>query len=176
MRNKLLLYSLTIILGLLVVDIHAQSVEILYTKAGMKIAMGFKKTLKAEKLNNFNALALHNISGSRKDAYLKKISHNDAVLIIGETGLKATKSIDFILPLITLDALSESAAVGPIFRVLSAEFDAGNLSNIITVSSSKNVALSANQLKNGSETVFKCGDISEDVLISQILSEIVKNK
>ncbi|MCH2548404.1 MAG: hypothetical protein MK052_12480, partial [Alphaproteobacteria bacterium] len=71
------------------------------------------------------------------------------------------------LPLITLDALSESAAVGPIFRVLSAEFDAGNLSNIITVSSSKNVALSANQLKNGSETVFKCGDISEDVLNSR---------
>ena len=171
MKNKLVLSILLFLCSFSFV--FAQEVEVLYTKSALDQAMAYKESLKVDKVNMSNALMLMNVSEARERAYLEKISSSSAAIILGESGLKAAGAIDFTLPLITINALGETSAKGPVIRVLESDFD-GSAPNAKTVSDAGAFALTADDLKDGKETIIKCQGVVATDLVNKLLSEIVR--
>lgn len=171
MKNKLVLSILLFLCSFSFV--FAQEVEVLYTKSALDQAMAYKESLKVDKVNMSNALMLMNVSEARERAYLEKISSSSAAIILGESGLKAAGAVDFTLPLITINALGETSAKGPVIRVLESDFD-GSAPNAKTVSDAGAFALTADDLKDGKETIIKCQGVVATDLVNKLLFEIVR--
>lgn len=154
-----------------------QKIEILYTKTMLKTAMEYKKLLQTEQISNFNALALHNITPKREEAYLKKISDMDAVIILGETGLKATSAIGFELPVIIIDGIGETKAKGPVFHIYNSNFESiSSVTDGVNVASADEIQINPESLANGATTNYIYSGISDDQVINKILSEIKRLK
>ncbi len=172
MKNKLVL-SILLLIFCSFSAVFSQEVEVLYTKSGLNQAMDLKEALKVDKVNASNALMLMNVTAAREKAYLEKISSFAAAIILGESGLKAAGGVGFTLPLIIINGLGETSAIGPVIRVLEADFD-GSAANAKTVSDTGAFALTAGDLKDGKETILKCQGISAPDLVNKLLSEIAK--
>ncbi len=129
--------------------------------------------MEVDVINACNGLALRKISGTRKDAYLKKIDFVEAVFIIGETALKATGEIDFPMPVIIIDGLSETAARGPVFRIITSDFETTD-ENAISVSKVEDFNLAKKDMAAGKEIILKCQGISAAELINKLLADMKK--
>jgi hypothetical protein len=174
MKNKFLQLGLLLLIPI-IGNAFGQNVQLLYTKAVTQEALAYKTTLKAENLSNFNALALRNISDQRKNAYLSEIANIDAIIIIGETGLKSVNLIDFPMPVIIINGAGETLAKGPVFRIFRSDFEEiGNVANIVKVTDANVVQIPDSNLTNKTTMAFKCDGISDEVIINKILDRLKK--
>jgi hypothetical protein len=175
MKKRLMFMSpIVLLFGLLFTPASGQEVQLLYINADMQTALSLKKELKVDKLAPFNALALHNISQQREEAYLKKISGSDAVIILGESGLKAAGMIRFPMATIILNAVGETSAKGPIIRIMDAASVLAQVSgpNVRVVSSVHGIGLSSDDLRANKEVVLKCQGVSGVDVANQVLATV----
>ena len=175
MKDRIIFaFCLVLFLGS-VDELRGQAVQMLYTKAVLKDSMAYKKALKVDKLEALFAAALMNMSPVRKEAYLKKIASSDAVLIIGESALKAASKVDFPMAVIIINARGETAAKGAVFRLADGDFDIGG-GKALSVSDPGAFALPASSLKGGQETIIKCEGIPCSSVADKLVSEIAQNR
>ena len=157
-------------------DVLAQQVQILYTKAGLNKALSYKKLLKVDRMDTFFAFGLYNISQERESAYIKTIFSNDAVIILGESALKASSQVDFPMAVIIVNAVGKTSARGPIFRVIESDFPEGrSLQNLRSVSNARTFTLVAADLVNRKETRLRCRTSCGD-LVNKLVSEIARGR
>lgn len=152
--------------------LSAQSIHILFMQSVLPQTLAYKKELKVDAMDAFMAAGLLGISGERANGYLKKIASSDAVLIVGEDSLKAAGQIPFPMPVIIVNGTGPTAATGPVFRVLEADF-AGSVPGAKAVASAGDVSVGA--LTGSSQTAFKCQGVGAAVVIGALLAAI-KNK
>ena len=173
-KRHLVMSPIVLLLGLWFTPALAQNVQLLYINADMQAALSLKKELRVHKLVPFNALALHNISEEREAAYLKKISGSDAVIILGESGLKATRMIHFPMTTIILNAVGQTSAKGPIIRIVDAASVLAQVSgpNVRVVSNVAGVGLSSDDLRANKEVVLKCEGVSGVDVANHVLATV----
>ena len=99
---------------------RSASVELMYTPAVLQRALAIKGTLKLDKLNSFDALALVGASAEERRAYANKVAGATAVVIVGEDALKAASEVEFTVPVICVNAAGVAAARSKVIRVFDA--------------------------------------------------------
>ncbi|MDY6989046.1 MAG: hypothetical protein SWQ30_13435 [Thermodesulfobacteriota bacterium] len=174
-KRQMLISPIVLLLGLWFTPASAQNVQLLYINANIQVALSIKKELKVDKLTPFNALGLHNISEKRKEAYLKKISSSDAVIIVGESGLNAASMVDFPMATIILNAVGRTSAKGPVIRIIdcASVLDKVSGPNVRVVSNLEGVSLCAEDLRANKEVVLKCEGISGVDVANKVLATVV---
>ncbi|MDY6950358.1 MAG: hypothetical protein SWE60_02510 [Thermodesulfobacteriota bacterium] len=173
-KRHMLMSPIVLLLGLWFTPASAQNVQLLYINANIQVALSIKKELKVDELTPFNALGLHNISEKRKEAYLKRISSSDAVIIVGESGLNAASMVDFPMATIILNALGRTSAKGPVIRIIDSASVLKKVSgpHVKVVSNLEAFSLSAEDIRTSKEVVLKCQGISGVDVANKILATV----
>ena len=96
-----------------------------------------------------------NATGARADAYLSSIASHDAILIFGESAVKAVTGIEYTVPVIIINATGALSAKGPVFRVFDADFGSAP-ADAASVSDAGSISLSAGDVAAGKQKAFKC--------------------
>ena len=104
-------------------------------------------------------------------------ARNDAVILFGESAVKATSEIMFPTAVIIVNAAGRASARGPIFRVFEAGFAAGSrIRNTRVVSSVRGFTVSDEDVRNGKVTKLRCQGIRPADLVSKLVSEIARRR
>lgn len=131
----------------------AQNVEMVFTPGVSQQAVMLKSALTLDRANvaSFGALALVGAPADRKKAYADKVSHNTAVVVVGEDALKAVSEIEFSVPLVAVNASAKCAARGRVIRV----FDVDSPAAPAGVLPGQSIASITEALRSGGEVVLK---------------------
>lgn len=138
----------------------------------------YEEVIGEDRLSTTNALSLNNISEERESAFLDQIASRAAVILLGQLAMKASKDIDFPMPVVIVGACGESGAAGPVIAVCDADSEPGDgyCGSAVSVSSLDSFALAPESLQRGARTAITCEGISLPDMLSRVLSEIARLK
>jgi hypothetical protein len=153
---------------------RAQSVELLYTKAGLDDALEYKGMLSSSRIEVTNALSLMEMNDAGRGAYVRNTSSMTAVIIVGKGALQAVSKIDYHVPVIVIDAVDRLSAKGPILRVLNAGFK--KVIGSVIVKNIDALEITSEQLHDGKETFFQCEGVLGGQVVNKLVEEIAKRR
>ena len=147
-------------LAVLAGDANAQSLEFIFTKAGLMDALEYKEDLRYDDAVSTNALSLVNVPQARLDAYLTGTKEYDAIVVFGDGALKAISGVPYEVPVIVVGAVGETAAATTIHVM-----DSGFSGTAQAVGDAASLAL-----PGGAVVTLRCDGIEPLELVQALVS------
>lgn len=166
---KIKMKTMFLMIIVMMVSVRAQKIELIYTKAGVEQALAYKSTIQLKDATATNALSLMNISDVRKKAYLDGLAGFSAVLIFGDSGVKAVSTIDYNIPVIIVNSNLNGAAKGAVIRIFDNDYSGADAKGQI-IADVNAVNFSKADLTSKKEINIKCQGINGALVAKKILS------
>lgn len=164
MKSRILYGPLT--LAALVVfasGASAQSLEFVFTPAGLMDALEYKEDLQYDEAVSTNALSLMNVPQARIDAYLAGTEKFDAIVVFGAGALKAIGTVPYQVPVIVVGAVGETSAVTTIYVM-----DSGFSGAAQSVGDVASLSLPA-----GATVTLKCDGVEPLAVVQAIVAQLM---
>jgi hypothetical protein len=153
--------------------LSAQTVQILFTQSTLPKSLALKSALKGVTIESFPAFALMNVSAERKQAYIQKIAHLDAVLVLGDEAAKAAAQLEFPIPVVVMNAVGAVRSKGAVVRLFEADFPAAP-AGARTIATPDAIA-SLEIAKAAAEVAIRCPGTLVPAALERVLAGLVRN-
>jgi hypothetical protein len=171
MRHSTFFIKVAITLSLPCTGLYAQSVQLVYTQAGLSQALAIKSAITGMKVEVWPAASLINISTERQGAYLAKLATVDCVVIIGEDALKAATAVAYPVPVVIINANGDTAAKAAVVRVFDGGFGGTMPAGSQDIAAGDGVS-GAN--KTSRNLALKCQGITAGAAVKKLVAELAR--
>ena len=168
MMKSRILHGLSTLVALVVLasEANAQSVEFVFTQAGLMDALEYKEDLQYDEAVSTNAISLLNVPQARLDAYLAGTQARDAVIVFGEGARKAISDVPYQVPVIVVGAVGGTSAQTTI-HVMDSDFGgaAQNVANAAAFS-----------LPAGASVTLKCVGVEVLAVVQAVVAQLASRR